>query len=245
MSKDKVSYWITIPGFIVAVISLLISILAGIGNRFELWYFRTGLMVIAISAYVGIAGIIISLIGIIAVLLVKVKKGLIYPVLGLVISLLVAGGPWTMMQIVKKVPPIHDITTDTANPPQFVAVLPLRKNAVNPPEYGGEATAVQQEKAYPDIKPLILIIPVDQAFDKALKTVQKKNWNIVATNRDEGRIEATATTFWMGFKDDIVIRISAKDSGSLFDIRSESRVGKGDFGTNAKRVRKFLKEMQK
>lgn len=119
MPKDKVSYWITLPGFIVAVISALISLMAGIGTRFDWWFFRTGLTIIAASAFVGIAGIVISLIGIIAVIFLKVKKGLTYTILGLVISLLVAGGPWSMMKIAKSVPPIHDITTDMANPPSF------------------------------------------------------------------------------------------------------------------------------
>ena len=64
------------------------------------------------------------------------------------------------------------------------------------------------------------------------------------TDRTDGRIEATDTTFWFGFKDDVVIRISKSDKGSQLDIRSVSRVGKSDVGTNAKRIRKFLKEME-
>ena len=243
--SNKNSYWLVLPGFIVAVISLLISILAGIGTRFDWWFFRTGLMTLAISAYVGIAGIIVSLIGLIGLLFVKVKKGVVYGVLGLVLSLLVAGGPWGMMKIAKTVPPIHDITTDTANPPQFVAIMPLRAKAVNSVDYDMAKTAPLQEKAYPDIKPLILNTMPDQTYNQALKTVEKLKWNIIATNMNEGRIEAVDTTFWMGFKDDIVIRIVTNDNGSKLDIRSESRVGIGDFGKNARRIRKFFKEFKR
>jgi uncharacterized protein (DUF1499 family) len=70
-------------------------------------------------------------------------------------------------------------------------------------------------------------------------------WKIVDMNKDAGRIEATDTTFWFGFRDDIVIRIEKNDSGSRLDIRSVSRVGISDIGTNAKRIRRFLKKMQK
>ena len=146
-----------------------------------------------------------------------------------------------MMKIARMVPPIHDVTTDTANPPRFVDIIPLRAKAVNSAVYEGDKIAVLQVKAYPDIQPLVLSTLPDETFDRALMSARKLKWNIVATNRSEGRIEATDTTFWMGFKDDIVIRIAANDTGSRLDIRSESRVGKGDFGKNADRIRKFFK----
>jgi uncharacterized protein (DUF1499 family) len=123
--------------------------------------------------------------------------------------------------------------------------LPLRKNAYNKPEYGGPDVAAQQTKAYPDIKTLALDMATDKAFSKALDIAKNMSWEIVAAEPKEGRIEATATTFWMGYKDDIVIRIKAYDKMSNVDIRSESRVGKSDFGVNAKRIRIFLSEMQK
>jgi uncharacterized protein (DUF1499 family) len=156
----------------------------------------------------------------------------------------VFGVPWSYLRAAQRVPPIHDITTDTGNPPAFVAILPLRADASNPPEYGGEEVAAQQRAAYPAIQPVSTALPPDQAFEEARATAQDQGWEIVAAVPAEGRIEATDTTFWWGFKDDVVIRIAPEASGSRVDIRSKSRVGIGDVGTNAARIEAFLKELE-
>jgi hypothetical protein len=139
---------------------------------------------------------------------------------------------------------IHDITTDTANPPQFAAILPLRKDAPNPADYGGPAVAELQKKGYPDLRTEILNLPTNAAFERALATARALGWRIVAAIPEQGRIEATDTTFWFGFTDDIVIRITAAGERSLVDVRSVSRVGKSDVGTNAKRIREYLKRLR-
>ena len=142
-------------------------------------------------------------------------------------------------------PPIHDITTDTVNPPPFVAVLPLRAGAPNPPEYAGGAAADQQRRAYPDIAPLVVHLSASAAFDRVDAAVRDLGWELVGSDRTSGRIEATDTTFWFGFKDDVVVRIT-EDSGqgSRIDVRSKSRVGVGDLGTNARRVRELLSRLR-
>ena len=134
--------------------------------------------------------------------------------------------------------PIHDVSTDRDNPPQFVAVLPLRAaaKAANSTDYDAK-TAELQKETYPDIGPLHLDVPPAQAFDRAAAAAREMKWDIVATDPAQGRIEATATTFWFGFKDDVVVRIAADGSGSRVDVRSLSRIGKSDVGANAKRVR--------
>jgi uncharacterized protein (DUF1499 family) len=106
--------------------------------------------------------------------------------------------------------------------------------------YGGDKIATQQRDAYPDVRPLMLSVPPAQAFERALATVREKGWELVAADGTAGRIEATDTTFWYGFKDDVVIRVKPADGGSRVDVRSLSRVGGGDAGTNAKRVRGYL-----
>jgi len=90
---------------------------------------------------------------------------------------------------------------------------------------------------------MMLPVPPAQAFDRALQTAREMGWTVVDSNSGEGRIEATDTTFWFGFKDDIVIRITPADQGSRIDLRSVSRVGRSDVGTNAKRIRKYLKKL--
>ena len=143
-------------------------------------------------------------------------------------------------------PPIHDITTDTANPPSFVAILPLRAGAANPPEYGGREVADQQRRAYPDIAPLVLHVSATEAFDRVNAVVRDLGWELVASDRASGRIEATDTTLWFGFKDDVVVRITEDSSAqdSRIDVRSKSRVGVGDVGTNARRVRELLARLR-
>ena len=141
-------------------------------------------------------------------------------------------------------PRIHDISTDTVNPPLFVAVLPLRKGAENVASYGGKEIAVLQQKGYPDIKPLELAVPPQVAFARALDTAERMGWAMVASDPAAGRIEATDTTLWYGFKDDIVIRVTPSGSGSRIDVRSVSRVGRSDVGTNAQRIRKYLAKLK-
>ena len=106
--------------------------------------------------------------------------------------------------------------------------------------YGGPAIAAQQKKAYPDLKPAVLGVPPAQAFDRAVDAAKKQGWEIVAAVPAAGRIEATDTTRWFGFKDDVVIRVRPEGAGSRVDVRSVSRVGRGDVGTNARRIRGFL-----
>lgn len=145
------------------------------------------------------------------------------------------------------IPGIHDISTDTSDPPQFVDVLPLRANAANTAEYGRSEGMTPEEltrlsrQAYPDLVPVMLDVSPDEAYQRALAAVTMLGWDLVAEVPAEGRIEATDTTFWLRFKDDIVIRIRpAPGGGSIVDARSVSRVGRGDAGTNARRLRAFF-----
>jgi uncharacterized protein (DUF1499 family) len=79
-----------------------------------------------------------------------------------------------------------------------------------------------------------------RAFDRAVAAAKAMGWDIVASDPAGGRIEATDTTFWFGFKDDVVVRVTPQPAGSRVDVRSLSRVGGGDLGANAARIRAFL-----
>ena len=141
-------------------------------------------------------------------------------------------------------PPIHDITTDTNDPPLFVDVLPLRAGARNSADYGGNRVADLQHAAYPDIAPVDLPIALAVAFARALAAARAMGWAIVATDTSTGRIEATATTRVFRFRDDVVIRIRPRDGGSRLDIRSVSRIGGSDLGKNASRIREFIARLR-
>lgn len=135
--------------------------------------------------------------------------------------------------------PIHDISTDLDNPPAFVAVADLRTEGENPAEYTGGDTADLQRAAYPDLATIVLLEPQSFVYQQALGLVKDMDWEIVAENSETGVIEATATTPFVGFKDDVVIRIRTENAETLVDIRSKSRIGRGDMGVNADRVRAF------
>ena len=137
---------------------------------------------------------------------------------------------------------IHDVSTDVDDPPPFFALLDLRIKCKNGVYYSGLRGADHRQR-YPDIVPAVFAQPPEKLFQTALAATNAMGWTIVAADESVGRIEATATTRLMRFKDDVVIRIRANDGGSRLDIRSASRVGSSDFGANAKRIRAFLIEL--
>jgi uncharacterized protein (DUF1499 family) len=138
------------------------------------------------------------------------------------------------------VPPIHDITTDTGSPPPFVALQTLRATVENGEAYGGPAVATQQKRGYPDLAPLVLALPPEQAFARVEAAARAMGWRVIASAPGEGRLEASDTTRWFGFTDDIVVRVKPGPSGSRIDVGGASRVGRSDLGTNARRIRAFL-----
>ena len=230
-------------GFVLSAVGVTAAMGAGVGARLALWDFRQGFRILNWAAYFGIAGTALSLAGAILGRPGKGRRGFSLAVAGIVLGTLAFGVPGNWYRIAKQVPMIHDITTDTENPPGFVSVLALRKDAPNSAAYGGPEIAAQQQAAYPDIRPLVSGIPPAQAYERARSVAREMGWKIVDENPAEGRIEATATTRWFGFKDDVVLRIApAADGGSRLDIRSVSRVGLSDVGTNARRIRSFLKK---
>ncbi len=224
-----------------AVLAALALVASGYGARFGIWDFRFGFTLLRWSLY---AGLVVAVLGIIALAIPRVRAGRAWSLIAaIVIGLGVAYFPWHWQQVARAVPPINDITTDTANPPSFVAVLPLRAGAPVSADYPGAETAAQQQRGYPDIRPIDLNVPPDAAFARALDVARSFGWVIDATDAASGRIEATATTPWFGFQDDIVIRVTPTASGSRVDIRSHSRVGRSDLGTNAKRIRAFVAKL--
>ncbi len=229
-------------GAVVAIAAALGLIVAPLGYRAGIWPLRFALLDLPriYVFYAGIAGAVISLVGLVTMLAGHRRGWAALAVLGIVIGAGSAYVPWKFAQMGRAVPPVNDITTDTANPPPFEAVMPLRQAAnAEPVTYNPDFPAMQKQ-AFPDIVPVHLDKPLDQAFAVALDAVRKMGWTVVATDGERGRIEATDTTFWYGFTDDIVVRVSADGTGSRIDIRSKSRIGRGDFGTNARRVRAYL-----
>lgn len=212
-------------GYASGVLPLLIALLAGL----------------LLGLLAAIAGAAASLVGLVLVLRRPraARRGAGLAAAALVAALAALAIPGRYLRD-GATPPIHDITTDTGNPPQFVDVLPLRADAPNPAAYEGEAIASQQRTAYPEIRPLTVAAPPAVVFARALDVARDMGWTLVASDPAAGRIEATDTTFWFRFKDDVVVRLTPEGSGTRVDVRSLSRVGGGDVGTNARRIRTYL-----
>ncbi len=230
-------------GFAIALAAVTAALLSGLGHRWGWWSYQTGFLVLKGAAWSGVAAAALSLFALVVAVRGGMRRAVVYGVHGLIIGALVFGVPAYKLMQGRNLPPIHDITTDTADPPRFVAVLPLRKDAPNSAEYGGAKLAALQQQAYPDLAPAVLELSPRAAFDLALNVARASGWEIVAAAPEDNRIEATATTLLFGFKDDIVIRITPAGSGSRIDVRSVSRVGRSDLGTNAERIREFLRRL--
>ena len=241
MNRSRIGSAVAIAALVVAVGGLALLLLAGPGTRMAWWPFRTGLGLLQYAAYGGLAAMALAVIAIALGLLFGGR--VLLAGLALLVGLAAFLPPYMFKRAAGSLPPIHDISTDTDDPPRFVAVVPLRKDAANPMEYGGPAVAAQQHRAYPDLRPVTLPEPPPRAFERALAAARAQGWEIVESSPAEGRIEATDTTRWFGFKDDVVVRVRPEGAGSRVDVRSLSRVGRSDVGKNAARLRAYLRAL--
>lgn len=230
-------------GFSFAVIALLALGISGPGYRLAFWGYKTGISLVKFSGYISCAVVVICLAGLAVWQWQEPAQGLIPSLVGLVVGCCILALSLKWKHNLDSLPWIHDITTDTENPPLFVAVLPLRADAENPSEYGGPDLAKKQREAYPDLKPGFVSRPPDMAFPEALQAARDMGWKVVAADATSLRIEATDTTAWFGFKDDVIVRLSPARTGSRIDVRSVSRVGKSDVGTNARRISAYLSRL--
>lgn len=149
----------------------------------------------------------------------------------------------------RKLPAIHDITTDAINPPRFDTLAPLRAtDGANSAVYAGLYSAEQQRAGYPDIEPISIDVPPQRAYELVLRIVNRRKWLIIDERPPQppqrpGRIEAVARTPIMGFREDVSIRVAPDGDGSRVDIRSSSRYFEHDLGSNAARITKFTEDL--
>ncbi len=251
--------------FLVSLVALGLAVailIAGPGTRFGLWDYGMGLTILGkVSAPIKIAGPValsplftalgLSALGFVIALFMR-RGGLAVLALIATIAAGAAGYvPIKMKQLVEANPFIHDITTDFENPPQIVTAADLPRK--NPAQYMGDNKAIRSEKtvadsqreAFPDIKPLIVSSGLEDTARAVRATLADMGMDILADHEIEAgwRIEAVQTSFWYGFKDDFIVRLTPDGSGTRVDVRSQSRVGGSDLGANAKRVRAFLEAL--
>lgn len=235
-------HWVAILAVLTAVVGALMLALSGLGYQQGWWSLQRGFQWLTWGAYAGMAA---AVLGVAGLALNKPRangRGFVLAGVALGAGVLLAGIPWQWQRTAASVPRIHDISTDTITPPLFTEIARLRAaaNAPNSLDYL-ETVAEQQREGYPDLGPLFLDQPADEAYDAALAAARDRGWEIVSADAATRQIEATDTTFWFGFKDDVVIRVREMPDGrSRVDVRSVSRVGRSDVGTNARRIREYL-----
>jgi hypothetical protein len=227
-----------------SVLSLvLVSVSAGFGVRYEFWDFRFGFRILRICFFGGIVTGVTGLVGSwICFPLRSDRRGFTLSLTAVLLSGLVVGVPLKWKIHAEEAPAVHDVTTDSANPPQFRVVDRYRQSEHNDLEYGGDRERGLQEKHYPELQTTVVARSLDSCMHRALEMGRRFDWKVHRANWEDGWIEATDTTFWFGFKDDVVIRLRKDDEKCQVDLRSVSRVGKGDAGTNARRIRRFLNQ---
>ena len=229
--------------FVAAGLALVLLGAPGLLYRIGLLSIPSGFAVVRWGVYVGLAAAALSLLA----------GGLAYR-RGERLNALLAGAcvlvlliavsiPVRWRAAARTAPAIHDVTTDLENPPTFVAVVPLRADSPNSLERPPRL-AEQQRSGYPDLAPITLPVAPAELFDRALAEAQEMGWEIATADKSAGRIEATAVSRWFGLEDDVVVRLTAWGSGTRVDVRSASRVGENDMGTNARRIREYLARLQ-
>jgi len=210
-----------------------------LGNRWGWWDYTTGLSTMFGGVVLAVLALVI---GIAAFVFGTIRKRPIdkTPALvGAIVAALVLA--WSGLQFSKAVtvPRTHDVSTDREDPLVFDAIVDIRGPNTNSLVYTEEEAAIQAE-GYPDLAGVRSDGDANASLDRAAALAEDLGWEVVNKDPGLGIVEATATTFWFGFKDDVVIRVRTQGGGSMVDLRSVSRVGLVDLGANADRIRKFL-----
>ena len=243
----------------IALFSLVATVIAVIIVRSGALEIVPALSTLACALMLAVVAILLAL-GAFVVIWFEGAAGLRQAISALLIGLALIAYPAYLGTKATRLPAIYDITTDPIDPPQFDAIARLRPRDANPITYEGLYAADQQHTAYSDIEPDLTDSTAQEAYDAAVKVITKRKWRVVDARPPQGappvanaraplspardgRIEAIARTPILGFRDDVVVRVRATSDGALIDVRSASRYGRHDFGTNAKRVRDLISDI--
>ncbi|HAL84876.1 MAG TPA: DUF1499 domain-containing protein [Rhodobiaceae bacterium] len=235
---NKISGRLAIWGLRLAVIAPLMMLVAGGFYRLRFVDFQIALLALAVAVLIAAVAALLGLVG--AVLGARdgsanTKRA----VAALVVALVVLVVPLNTVRQGAGVPMIHDITTDLQDPPIFVEVPRKRMSSDNSLDIDAEVLAAQKAY-YTDIGPTMLPMAKAEAFELVREAVEASGWKVHAQKANLGYIEATASTPFFGFRDDVIIRVTEQAGTVRVDMRSASRVGLSDLGVNAGRIRDFM-----
>ncbi len=240
--------------FAALAIALAIGGAAALGTRVGLWDPYNGLWrIFPWAVLAGALSFVLAFLWAVLALFLNQGRASGYGAIALVGSIAFLYTPVNDVVMLRTMPPIHDISSDVMNPPQFKALLPLRKSADTPASYEGPLTlnydgkrttvSALQKKYYGFIRPIAILTKVPVLYWRAFFAMKRMGWNLVAFDADAGTIECTDTSFWFGFTDDVVIRVIKSGEGARLDIRSKSRLAGPDMGVNAFRIKAYVKAL--
>lgn len=231
-----------------AVFSLVAAIVSIIVIRFGFLEFRPALATFFGALSMAGLSILVSLAAFVAIWHTG-SRGMGRILVALLLDIAILAYPVYLAFQYRRLPPIHDITTDPIDPPKFETLARLRTGGdTNPAVYAGLYSAEQQRIAYPDVEAASVDVPPQRAYETALELINKRKWLVVdarppAPPRREGKIEAIARTPIMGFREDIAVRIVPDGPGARIDLRSSSRYFDHDLGSNAERIARLVEDI--
>lgn len=231
-------------------------LIAALGTKIGIWGWQIGLLALTMGGgFLLAAGL--ALVSLVSLVLVLLKKPRNNTRAGIALSGVVVAGAvlitFGSMASTAQDNPIHDVATDTANPPAFsqATMAAREKSGANPlndyqtplseiplfaevsPSLAVRSHAQIITDIYPTLRPLPLGRATAQAGAAAVAAAMDDlGFKNIRTDSEAGIVEGVAETRWFGFRDDVVARIGANQ----IDFRSVSRVGQSDLGANAKRI---------
>jgi uncharacterized protein (DUF1499 family) len=229
-----------------AVFSLVTTVVAIVVLRSDMLELFPALAAAAAALMFSVIAIVLAL-GAFAVIWRDGIGGAGHALAAMAIGLMLLGYPAYLGVLAYRLPMINDITTDPLDPPRFDILARLRPRGTV--DYAGLYAAEQQRAAYADIEPLIVNATPRRAYEAAIAVMLRHKWRVVVdrppevAGRRDGQIEAVARTPIMGFRDDVAVRVRPDGDGARIDVRSASRYGRHDFGTNASRIRSLIEEI--
>ncbi len=250
----KASDWSGTSVLWLGLASPAVALIGALGAAWGFWHFSQGFLGLAAALVLAVLAIAIGA----GVGARNRKKGIVAPKMRRWIGMAVGVGMISWLASVAipafTVPAIHDISTDLADPPQF-QMLALRKDNWDAIPGADDANMkgmspqqrweVIHRGEYGDIRTVRINMPVVDVISKADRLAKVRGWQVAVSDPVQGRLEATATSTFFRFKDDVVLRVKPTEdgTGSVVDMRSVSRMGVSDIGVNAKRVRAFLADL--
>lgn len=247
--------WLSRIALALAVGAVAAALVAALGTGAGTWSFRTGLAVLPFALFAAIGGAVLAIVAFLLGRNTGVRTGAMNAI-ALVTAILFTAYLGRQIATARSVPAIHDVATDLQDLPEFRTLSVRPDNLASVPDQGRpELAAMSPEnrwkalhrEAYGDLRPLRLAATPAQVLQQAERLARERGWAVARVDPQAGTIEATATTLFFRFKDDVVIRVRpdpARAGGSLVDMRSLSRVGVSDVGVNARRIRDFLRDLQ-